>query len=582
MASKKFNLGPGVYKTEVDLSTVTSPVGTSNGAFVGKASQGPSNIRTLITRDKELIQTFGEPSESYGYALYGALEFLKESERMYFVRVTSGGEGYAHVAFTTSGSGVWKTVTANSSTALLASTGYEDGNKVNDIKDINDYSFSGELFTIASIGPGSYGNNLAVSIVTCASDVSAGFDWQNRYDSNPLTDIDPLWRKVFRINVYQKATNVLGFNSVSATPVETFYVSREDVSDDNGNNLFMERVINGVSKYIYVRNNSSVASTTYPSRTSGLVQLLSGTDNTSIPQSELQSGWTLFNDKEKVDVNILVCTEPGTTANTTQYATQQLVGNIAASRKDCIALMQVDGTSSTTTNVTSITTNAGYGFNDPSYVALYAGWEKIYDRYNNRDIYLPLNIFGAALMARTDAIANTWDAPAGTTRGRISSLGPNVIWNGSQIGTLGDANINAVKFIRGQNAHFMYGQKTALRKASALSDINVRRLLLFVENSIENSLHPFIFESNTDKTRLRVKSILDSFLGQVASGNGFNTDEDAGFLVVCDSSNNTPQVINNNQLVVDLYIKPIRSIMYIQLNTIITKSGISFSELVAA
>lgn len=579
---QKFNLGPGIYRKEIDVSEVTSPVGTSTGALVGKASQGIVNCRTLITRDKELVDVFGEPAENLGYGLYGALEFLKESDRLYFVRVTSGGfETYSHAAFTTSGSGVWKTITANASTTLLQATGFEDGNTPTSIKDINDYSFSGEIFAIASIGPGSYGNNLAVSIVTCADNVSAGFDWQNRYDSNPLTDLNAKWRKVFKINVYKKPENALGFNSVSASPVETFYVSRESISDDNGNNLYLETVINGVSKYIYVKDNAAVANTTYPGRSGGLVQLLSGADNTSVPQSEFQSGWSLFNDKEKVDVNILVCTEPGTTANTTTYATQQVVGNIAASRKDCIALMQVDGTSSTTTNATTIVNNAGYGFNDPSYVALYAGWELVYDKYNNRNLYIPENIFGAALMARTDAIANTWDAPAGITRGRISSLGQNVIWNGSQIGFLGDANINVSKFVRGQNAHFMYGQKTALRKASALSDINVRRLLLYVENSIENSLHPFIFESNTDKTRLRVKSILDSFLGQVAAGGGFNTDEDAGFLVVCDSSNNTAQVINNNQLVVDLYVKPSRSILYIQLNTIISKSGISFEELIA-
>lgn len=576
---QKFSQGPGIYRTEDDRSLVTTPVGTSTGAFVGKANKGPVNQRIEITRDKDLLQTFGNPAESLGYGIYGALEFLKESDKLYFVRSTSGTELYAHVGITTSGSAAYKTVTAYSSTALLAVTGYEDGNKSNNILDMTTYSFSGEPIMIASIGPGAYGNNLAISIVTCANDVSAGFDWRYKYDNNPSTDSNPIWQKVFKINVYQKPTNTVGFGSVSATPVETFYVSRQNVVDDNNNNLYIKKVINGVSKYIYVEDNLSVASTTNPATTNGPVQLLSGTDNSTVAYGNIQSAWTLFTDREKVDVNILVCTEPGD-GSSNNFTVQQSVGNIAAARKDCIALCQVDGTSSTVTSVSTITANASFNFTNPSYVALYAGWDMIYDRFNDRNIYIPKNIFAAALMARTDATANTWDAPAGITRGRIPSLSQNVLFNGTQIGTLRDNNINTSKFIRGQGGNFMWLQKTALRKASALSDINVRRLLIYVENSIENSLLPFVFESNNDKTRLRIKSILDGFLGQVASGGGFNTDVDAGFLVVCDRTNNTPQVIANNQLVIDLYVKPITVVEFIQLNTIVTRSGISFTELV--
>lgn len=575
--AKKFTQGPNVYRNEVDQSDVASPTGTSVGAFVGKANQGPVNQRVQVNRDKELLQVFGNPSVSLGYGIYGALEFLKESDNLYFVRATSGTEGYAHVGITTSGAASYGNIVANSSTALLSVAGYEDGNKPNDNYDVNSYSFSGEPIVIASVGPGSYGNNLAISIVTCANDVSAGFDWKYRYDSNPTTDTNPIWQKVFKINVYQKANNTVGFGSVSATPVETFYVSRQNVVDDNNNNLYIEKVINGVSKYIYVKDNLSVASTTNPGTTNGPVQLLSGTDNTSVPYGVIQSAWTLFTDREKVDVNILVCTEPGD-GSSNNFTVQQTVGNIAASRKDCIALCQVDGTSSTVTNVSTITANASFNFSNPSYVALYAGWDMIYDRFNDKNIYIPKNIFGAALMARTDAIANTWDAPAGINRGRISSLAQNVLFNGTQIGTLRDNNINTSKFIRGQGGNFMWLQKTALRKSSALSDINVRRLLIFVENSIENALLPFIFESNNDKTRLRIKSILDGFLGQVASGGGFNTDIDAGFKVIVDRTNNTPDVVANNQLIVDIFCKPITTIEFIQLNMIVTRSGISFSE----
>lgn len=572
----KYNKGAGVYRTETDLSQVTEPLGTSTGAFVGKASQGPVNRRVLITRDQDFVTMFGKPGTSYGYAGYGMVEFLKNSSTAYFVRVTSGVEGYAHVAFTTSGSGVWKTIYAASTTNTLTATGFEDGNKDNSIYDVTTYSFSGEPFVVACQGPGTYGNNLAVSIVTSADAVSAGFDWKYKYDSNPDTDTDPVWKKVFRINVYKKETNATNFASVSATPVETFYVSRAQIKDANSNSLYMQDVINGKSKYIYVLNNTAVADTVFPT-TSPLTPLLSGTDNTTVPAASYNSGWSLFQDREKVDVQILVCTEPGD-SNSTAYTTQQTVANIAASRMDSIAVLQVDGTSATVSNPSTITTNAGFGYNNPSYAALYAGWERIYDVYNNREIYLPLNIFAASVYARVDATSNVWNAPAGPNRGRISTLGSNVVWSGSQIGVLRESNINVVKSSPG-SGKFLIAQKTAQRKNTALSNIHVRRLLNFVETTMEKTLEPFIFEPNNANTRLRVRNLLNGFLDTVAAGGGLNTDNDAGYLVVCDSTNNTPDRVDNGELVIDVFVRPISVVEYIQLNTIVVNSSFSFTEI---
>lgn len=573
----KYNKGAGVYKTETDLSQVSEPVGTSTGAFVGKAPQGPVNRRVLVQRDQDFVTTFGKPSENYGYGAYGILEFLKNSSNAYFVRVTSGTEGYAHVSFTTSGSAAWKTLYATATTDLLAANGYEDGNKPDDIREINNYSFSGELFAVASIGPGTYGNNLAVSIVTSADAISAGFDWKYKYDSNPDTDLDPIYKKVFRINVFKKETNALGFNAVSGAPVETFYVSREQVKDANQNSLYMHDVINGVSKYIYVRNNVSVADTTRVA-SSPLTPLLSGTDNYTIPVGSVYSGWSLFQDREKVDAQIFVCTDPGD-LNSSNYTIQQTVGNIAAARMDAIAVMQVDGTSASVTNPTTIVTNAGYGYNNPSYSALYAGWERVYDQYNNRETYLPLNIFAASVFARVDATSNVWNAPAGPNRGRISTLGSNVVWSGTQIGTFRDNNINVVKSAPG-SGKFLIAQRTAQRKNTALSNIHVRRTLNFIESTIEKSLEPFIFEPNNANTRLRVRNILSGFLDTVAAGGGLNTDRDAGYLIVCDETNNTPDRIDNGELIVDIFVKIQQVVEFVQLNTIVVNGSFSFSEVV--
>lgn len=572
---QKFSKGPAVYLTETDISEVSTATGTSTGAFVGRAKQGPVNRRVLITNDQEFVQTFGKPDPNYGYAGYGILEFMKESNTAYFVRPTSGTEGYAHVAFTTSGSAAWKTLYANSTTTLLATNGYQDGNKPNDILDINSYSFSGELFTVASIGPGTYGNNLAVSIITSASDVSAGFDWRYKYDTNQSVP-DPIWSSVFKINVFLKDSTALGFNAVSANPVETFYVSRRNLVDSNGNNLYLQDAINGVSKYIYVRDNTGVAETTNPVATQ-VIQLLSGADNNTMPAGSNNSGWGLFNDPEKVSVQILVCTDPGD-KNSSVYTIQQTVANLAASRMDAIALLQVDGTSATVLDVPTITANAGYDFNVPCFAANYVGWQLVYDKFTNRNLYLPLNIFAAAIYARTDNVANVWSAPAGPNRATLSTLGANAYWSGTQIGLLRDANLNTTKQVPGRG-QFIIGQRTAQRKETKLSNVHVRRLLNFVEKTLERSLYPFMFEPNTASSRLRAKTLCEGFLNTVAAGGGFNTDIDAGFMVECSRKNNSDLAIQNGQFNIALYVKPVDVIEFILLNTIITKNGISFQEL---
>jgi phage tail sheath protein FI len=121
----------------------------------------------------------------------------------------------------------------------------------------------------------------------------------------------------------------------------------------------------------------------------------------------------------------------------------------------------------------------------------------------------------------------------------------------------------------------MWGQKTAQKKASALDRINVRRLLLYIENTVEPSLLPFLFENNNDRTRSRVFAIVDQFLATVQAGGGLTA-----YRVVCDSTNNTSQVVDNNQLNVDIYVQPSKAIEFIQLQTVITRSGVNFNEVV--
>jgi len=439
----------------------------------------------------------------------------------------------------------------------------------------------------------------------------------------------PIGSQVFKINVYTKPIDK-SWDSLYRSeedreagrlfirPVETFYGSlNEDLRDGNGSNLFIEKIVNGNSNFIYVKLGSS--SGTMPivyaqgiggvSGTGSLSNIMVGYsatqvsadlipngilngesyvkfDSTEIEQTDknrfmLLSGgnsldrfdsnsnadvasWAIFEDRENVDVSILI----GTSNNT---AVKQELGRICAKRMDCIASVQAGTISDDTTE--EILSKELYGYRAPSYVAIYAGYSKVYDKFNDKFVFLPNSIFGASLFARVDNIGNPWDAPAGINRGILPVIDQRKIFVDDEIGRLYDRNINASKFIRG-TGFVVWGQKTAQMKSSALDRINVRRTLLFIENNVERSLLPFVFENNTAKTRLRVFSFVDEFLSSVQAGGGVTE-----YSVVCDDSNNPQSVIDSNRLNVDIYVQPTRTIEFIQLQVIITRTGVSFSEI---
>lgn len=610
---------PGIYREEIDISEILVPAGISDGGIVIRARKGPVNRPVLVSNDKEFIETFGEPYfvsgsgstgnnkliPEYGYGSYAALEFLKESSTLYVVRdFDESDDKYASISY------------ATPNLASTPGTGIS-GNRATvpdrvDKISILDTGFNGSSFYVGAIYPSTDGNSLAVTI----EPFSSSADWKYSYDQYPsvvsattaqmsgcagnisntqmgTTDQNkyyPIASKVFKLNVYEKPTdlNWVDLYSCSAdraasklrvTPVETFYGSLVSLQDSNKNQLFIENVINGNSKYIYVKNGLAATRFT-PTALPGVLPVLTDTTSDYVQYSKLgqlaggaikanqtgindTTGWNLFESRENVNVSILI----GTSYNT---ATKQEIARIAAKRMDCIAVCQTGELDDST--VTDVLASEKYGYQSPSYVALYTGYSKVYDQYNDKNVYLPNSIFGASIMARTDNIADPWTAPAGINRATLSVLDQKTVFSFDDIGKIYDKNINAVRFING-NGYVIWGNKTAQLKESALDRINVRRNLLYIENNVERSLLPFVFENNTDKTRLRIFSLIDSFMSGVLAGGGLY-DYD----VVVDSTNNTPAIIDRNQLNVDLYVAPVKSSEFIKLATTITRSGVSITQ----
>lgn len=568
---------PGVYRKETDISEVVSPNGTSTGVIVGRARKGMVNARTLIGTDKELISTFGKPytpanpvTNTNDFGIYAGLHFLQESGSLYYTRIAGAGAAYANLAVS---AGIESSAVTNTTITLQDITAHTDANTPETIYDIDQVSVSNSM-VIASIGPGADpGNNIAVRLTTCADYANAGtsanVDWRESYDDpSEVSAANPLWHKVFRVDVYTRSSSAADAPTSASVPVETFYGTVGDYLAPNGEQLNIHEKVNGSSKYIYI-NANSMTDGTVPNGIGDTVKLLvGGTDETAEPTpANVALGWTQFyTDREKSSINILI----GSNIND---AVDTAIGTVTNARRDCIGTVQVgEQTNLTPSSLVAVSTTTTYPA--PSYIAKYTGWDKVYDSFSDKQVLIPKSIFGAVLMARCDRIANTWNAPAGVNRGLLPVLDQNIRWNETQIGQLYDANLNTSKFVKGIG-NVMWGQRTAQKKVSALREIAVRRLLLYIENSIEPALVNFLFEPNNESTRLRVTDIIDSFLDTVVAGGGIVEKQ-----VVCDDTNNTSQDIDNNLLNVDIYVQPAITIEFIQLQTIITRSGVSFAELI--
>ena len=568
---KKYSV-PDVYRNEIDRGNFISPSGTSVGATVIRSKKGRIAYPYLMTNAQDLIDEFGAPvftsgtsnsdteTPEMGYGMYAALSFLEESDQCYVIRDYGDGDKFASLVFDSEGS-----TSGTSADGIDAVADENVPDRIDSIYALNQYPMTDQTLLIGAIGPGEDGNNLAVTIQT----FSSACDWFNSYDNyssavDGPTDWEnhPIAREVFKINVYKKSDNedwsTLSFSDFSASPIETFYGSRTAMQDSNNKQLLISEVVNGISKYIYVKP--------------GTVNFTSGCDLSAIP-TDIEplsggafvygdnigstDGWNYYLDRETTSPSILICPDYSTDV-------KQYVGNIAASRMDCIAVVQTGKRSLNT--FAQISSSESYGYKNPSYIATYAGWNYITDPYNNKKLYIPNAINGAKLMARVDRIANTWDAPAGTQYGLLGG-DQNVVFNKTQIGQLYNMNINCVRRFK-TRGDVMWGQKTAQQKKSPLDRINVRRLLLFIENSIEPTLLDFLFQPNNESTRLRISNIIDSFMSTVQAGGGVEE-----YNVICDESNNTPLVIDNNQLKVHIALIPTKTVEFIEMNIIIDKTG---------
>jgi hypothetical protein len=361
-----------------------------------------------------------------------------------------------------------------------------------------------------------------------------------------------------------------------------------NAKSQQGNAIYYKEVINQSSPYIWFANDR----TTAPSNTAELISSslaskplsmtmiggADGPDESNVPFGTLAFAWDMFQSTEESDIGLVI--QGKARGEAVSHYTQlgnYLIDNIAEVRQDCVAFISPDKADvvSNTYEEANDLVEFRNNLRNTSYAVLDSGYKYQYDKYNDQYRWVPLCGDIAGLCARVDRTNDPWWSPAGINRGNIKNV-LRLAYNPRQSDRdiLYKNNINPVVSEAGFGT-YLNGDKTLLEKPSAFDRINVRRLFITIRKAIKKASKTFLYEFNDDFTRAQWRNLVNPYLRDVKGRRGI-TD----FLVVCDATNNTPEVIDRNEFVGDIYIKPARAINFITLNFVAVKTGVSFSEVV--
>jgi phage tail sheath protein FI len=563
-----FQVSPGVQVKEIDASGVIPAVSTSIGGFAGSFNWGPVEEVRTVGSETELASIFGTPdSNTYKYFLTAA-SFLKYGNALKVVRVASGHKN------------------ATDGTAKLVKN--EDH--------YDSLSFDG---TFIARYPGKLGNSLKVTICPADATAWAAFNEAGSFDGAPGTSDYGTLNGYANDELHIAVVDTTGaWSGTAGTVLETFpFVSQASESKkSDGQSNYYKEVINRTSSYIYwtghptALTNAGTNPVDDPSTTevdegvafvTGTAVLTSnltgGVDDNAPTAGEINTGFMMLSDAETEDVNLLFAYPD---ADGSKTICNKLI-EICNTRKDCMAFLSppIEDSVGTDTPASDVLDwvngdSNQLSINSTSYASVDSGAVYVYDKYN--DVYRWIGASGlcAGLCANTDQVADTWFSPAGVNRGQLFGV-TKLAYNPKKADrdSLYKGRVNPLVSFPGQGT-MLFGDKTLLSKPSAFDRINVRRLFIVLEKSVATAAKAQLFEFNDEFTRAQFRNMLEPFMRDVKGRRGM-TD----FRVVCDETNNTGQVIDANRFVADIFIKPSRSINFITLNFIATRTGVDFSEI---
>jgi len=557
-----FQVSPGVQVKEIDLTNVVPAVSTSIGGFAGAFNWGPVEEIRTVGSEKELATIFGTPDANTALHFLTAASFLQYGNALKVVRAA---------------------------TTNLNATSGATGTLVKNQDHYDTLTLTDE---IVAKYPGVLGNSLQISICPADPTVFSTWAYKSSFDVAPGTSEYAAARGASKDEMHIVILDQDGAITGSAGSVlETFpFVSQaSDAKAVDGTSSYYADVLN-TSGWVWfgshyaVLTHAGVATATLaadPTASGDFLDgitpaaitnsLAGGTDDNVPTAGEITTAFDLLGDAETVDVNLLFAAPVES-----DISVAQALLATATSRKDCVAFVSppITATVGNATPATSVVTFADQ-LTSTSYGVIDSTALKVYDKYN--DTYRWIGAAGhiAGLCANTDNVADAWFSPAGFTRGQLLGV-TKVAFNPKQADrdTLYKARVNPIAAFPGQGI-VLYGDKTAQAKPSAFDRINVRRLFIVLEKAVSTAAKYQLFEFNDEFTRAMFRNMVEPFLRDIKGRRGI-TD----FAVVCDATNNTGAIIDSNQFVADIYIKPARSINFITLNFIATRTGVEFSEIV--
>ena len=625
-------LSPGVAVVEKDFTNIVPTVASSACGFAGAYTWGPVMEPTTITTENNLVATFGKPNSLTAESFFTAANFLSYSSNLLNIRVETSGQKNA----VSNGTAIKINNATEYNTSFSTTTNTQKfaakypgslGNSLSvemaDAATFKDLTLTGTATTVTStktltgvgtafltdlyqgaIVKNSSGASIGV-IESITSDTIATFvsnssvavtagaikvDWKyaSQFTYSPGNSSFASSKGCSANDeLHVLVIDALGeWTGVPGSILEKFaFVSKaSNAKTENGTNNYYKDVLNSSSNYIWWMSHPTgatgwgsvlVSSSTFSSLTSNVSSKLNlGVDDFTVTDANKISAFALLDNTELYEIAYIAAGKATSTVAT------YIINSVAEVRKDVIAFISPEDTSSAAVIVGSgsaVTTKINaYRDSLPStsFAVMDTGYKYQYDRYNDQYVYVPLNGDIAGLCARTDNTNDPWFSPGGLNRGQIKNVVKLAV-NPTQADrdALYTNGVNPVVSFPGQGV-VLYGDKTMLAKPSAFDRIGVRRLFIILEKSVAIAAKFQLFEFNDSFTRSQFKNIIEPFLRNIQGRQGIND-----FQVVCDSTNNTDQVVSSNNFVADIYIKPNYSINYITLNFIAGRQSVSFSTI---
>ena len=578
-----FQVSPGVNTSEIDLTTVVPAVSTSSGAVAGPFEWGPVDTVRQVSNENQLVSVFGKPATNSAPTFFTAANFLAYANDLRVIRAANTATYNAY---------------GKANTNLTVS-----GTQITNEEDFQASHTSGVANTVfAARYVGTLGNSLKVSL--WANTNTAAFSswaYSSLFDKAPGTSYFVKTSFPAAANTANDELHLVVIDEDGAitgqanTVLEKFsnLSKATNAKDETGQSIYWKDVIFRESRYIYVTgkpekaggntavnwdveaNNFAPFTTTGFDGTSANAALqdysLSGGADAALTDGDIERAYDKVANAEEVDVQLVM-------AAGHSEAVARYVVDLCTTRKDAVAfvspaLANVQATDATTA-VINYRNNALSNVST-SYAVMDSGWKYQYDKYADVYRWVPLNGDIAGLCARTDTERDPWYSPAGLTRGQIKNV-IKLAYNPNKANRdeLYKNGINPVVSFTGEGT-LLYGDKTLLGRPSAFDRINVRRLFIVLEKSIAKAARSALFEFNDEFTRAQFVNLVEPFLRTVQGRRGIYD-----YRVVCDETNNTPEVIDRNEFVGDIYVKPAKSINFIQLNFVSVRTGVAFEEIV--